>query len=392
MQKSRICDAFFRGITAALGGALLLSVNACGSAGVVDAPSDEAAGSISEELINWRTLTLTNGWSAANGSTPAVANINGILTFRGAIKGTPTATDSPFTLPSDLRPNAGGNPPGYDSVQVRVAMYNNDQGTLSFTFNNNPDGASYVTRLTQDRLDGPGADARAYTSLDGVSIDVTSVGATELPFDRNHWATAYAHRSQGAEPALSAKVVNSFVRFQGYLVGNEGNASNYLTNLPQNMRPTQTVYVPVSLCDGLGASNGVLRILSNGDVYVDANQPAGIVCGTSVEGANFAIAAGNSVPLSLVNGWVPFSSRTVKVRNDGGVIRFHGAIYGGSNVKFATLPQNMRPARSISIVADASGQQAVRIRIDAAGNMTVDDASLAYAQSRLSLDGVSFAL
>ena len=73
----------------------LLCLAGCGSA-------DEALETLgsSQEPLTWSNLTLNKGWSAANGTAPAVTKVGNIIVFRGAFKGDPNVVkDDPFVLP-----------------------------------------------------------------------------------------------------------------------------------------------------------------------------------------------------------------------------------------------------------------------------------------------------
>ncbi|HEV8548667.1 MAG TPA: hypothetical protein VGQ57_06560, partial [Polyangiaceae bacterium] len=101
---------------------------------------------------------------------------------------------------------------------------------------------------------------------------------------------------------------------------------------------------------------------------------------------------GNS-PLTLVNGWGQYSSaRLVRVGKYGNVVRFQGAISGGTNTKFATLPTSLRPTRTVYVPTVTNGTTG-RIIISTAGDMTIENpGGLSNAALFTSLDGVSFGL
>jgi len=366
----------------------LLCLAGCGSAESSEAL--ETLGS-SQEPLTWSNLTLNKGWSAANGTTPAVTKVGNIIVFRGAFKGDPNVVkDDPFVLPPAYRPvvTGGGGP----SVDLRVTMSGNAGGTLKF-FNNNTVGA-YETHLIQDGLAGPGPQALTFTSLDGVSIDVyRGIEAATI------WGGQYSYRLD-SHPATWQKI-NGFVRFEGELTDSDYKAAGdmFLFSLPsgQGVVPGQDVYVPVTLCPGIhphGVSGtyGRLHIYPTGAVYVEpegVDTPAAD-CTTSLEGTGYSMTTGGTT-LTLGTGWTALSSRAVKVRNDSGVIRFEGAVHNGTSTTVATLPTGMRPAQTIYVVADGYGAMHLRLIIDSAGKVKVDDSMLGLAAEALSLDGVSFA-
>ena len=376
------------GVVLCLGGGVPLGLAGCG-------PEEESIDTVTGAVTTpWQNLTLGNGWSSAVGMTAAVRLVNDVITFKGAIVGNANATDSPFTLPAQFRPATGVT--GYDSVRLRLVMSGNTGGSLEF----NAGTLIYETHLRQDGLTGPGSAARTITSLDGVSLDKTSDDATRLGFEANYWTGEYGFRNQNLEAAASAKLVDGFVRFQGFLKAGVGKDPLLmrLFTLPPNLRPGQSVFVPVNLCAGSSgsASYGRLRIHANGEVFVQApvNNHAVANCGVSLEGASFSLSY-TPTSLSLAPGWTPYSPRAVKVRNSNGVIRFEGAVKGDAVTAtsiVATLPVGMRPSKTLYVVADVQDAKRARLIIHANGEITIDSSLLGAARGLLSLDGVFFAL
>jgi hypothetical protein len=374
-----------------VGGGLLmvLAATACGpDANAPLGPTvTESVDSMRQELISWTPLTLINGWSASSGTSPAVGLVNGIITFRGIIKGTANATDNPFVLPAAFRPRVSAS--GWDSVQLRLTTKDNVGATLSFLLNNV--AGTYETHLRQDGLSGPGTAARTFTSLDGVTVDTFATDATEVDYGSHGWSGVYSFRSQGAAPAASAKIVNGFVRFQGHLSG--GDESWYLFTLPPEMRPQDFVMVPISL--GFSQSTysyGRLVIAGNGNVWAQ-NQGwdwSKATAGVSLEGAAFALADSGTSAIALKNGTLSNSNRTIRARNDNGIIRLQGTVRAGSSTTVATLPLGMAPTKTVFVVADMCDAVKGRVVINTAGDITVDSFLLSSAQCGLSFDGVSF--
>lgn len=349
----------------------------------------------SKQALTWENLSLNPGWYAINDSTPGVTIDNhGVLRFRGAIAGTSSAGIAPFSLPAGYIPNPGS---GGDSFRVRVVMSGNAGGTLSFVLNAAQNGLD--TFLIEDGGTDPGA-GRNLTSLDGIAVDMTSVAATVIvpagPANEYGWSGIYSFRNQGAEPPASGKVVDGFVRLQGLLTRGSSSTDLRLFTLPPNLRPSTAAYVPVALHDcsptSWDGTYGRLSIATNGrvSVQVPSGQAVHANCGTSLENVSFAV-SGTSSALSLRGTWAPYSTRPVRVRDDGaGLIRFEGAVRGGSDVEVARLPIPMRPSRRVWVAVDSGYAAKARLRIEADGYVRIDPSVLPTASTFLSLDGASF--
>jgi len=210
-------------------------------------------------------LTLVNGWTPAELSTPAVGDINGIVHLKGSIEhGTSPVA---FTLPAGFRPAT--------NVYVPVDMCNATNGRLDIA----PSGVVSV-----QAEGGAFSDAQCFTSLDGASFATSASSFTPLSLV-NLWTNA----PYGTSDAAAANI-NGIVYLKGAIAtpGTEPTAFN----LPAGMRPSIWVYVPVDLC---GATYGHLYIEPNGDVTV---APEGgpwspnwsdVQCFTSLDGVSFAL-------------------------------------------------------------------------------------------------------
>lgn len=331
----------------------------------------------------WTTLALGNGWQNYWGSTypPAIGRVNGVVTFRGALKATNPTSDSPFTLPTgptSFLPSPASN------LDLRVVLSGGVGGTIHFDLN----GAAHILQDGESPL-GPGPAAKTLTSLDGVSFDQSA--GTETPLEpEGDWGPLYGFRVGGTNLwGAYVKEVDGFVRFQGLLTNSYPTSyDGFLFNLDAEFRPGNNVYVPTTLG---GQTWGQLTIYSNGDVYVNGSSVAAN-SGTSLEGVSFSNTLDGSVPLDLDNDWGPYSARSVKVGTYGGVVRFQGAISGGTSATVATLPSGMWPPTTVYLVAAAYGPVPARIVVSTSGVVTVDSPGLSVASMFLSLDGVSFGL
>jgi hypothetical protein len=192
-----------------------------------------------------------------------------------------------------------------------------------------------------------------------------------------------------------AKVVNGFVRFQGNLT-NTMDTPFTLFRLPsgQGMIPAKTVYVPISLCPLASSVAGRIVINTNGDVVVEGSS-ADAWCGVSLDGASYSMASSSgSQPISLSSGWVPYSTRAVRVRTDnGGVVRLEGAVKNGTTNTIGTLPSGKRPGKTIYVAANGIFNNYPSVlSINSLGIVKVLWPPMLLAPLGISLDGVSFAL
>jgi hypothetical protein len=389
-----------RGLAGPLGtafcGLALLGASACTA--VTSEDPGETTGVAEQALTGgWTTLTLANNWTNQPGTTAAIGKINSsTLVFRGQLNGTASTGPKAFYMPAAFHVP--------DTVELRMVMAGTSGGNLHI------DLSDYSASVEQDGVEphGPGQEGKYFSSLDGLSYDVVSTSVTPLSYgDSGDWVFLYGHRHGGMETwAVSAKVVNGFVRLQGFLKKAEGaNPNNmYLFNIPPAhstppvvpaLRPGQTVYVPVSLGGDCGAQQayGRLVIYSNGDVYVqpENGNNAAANCGVSFEGVSYSLSS-NGTDLPLMNGWHAYSSRKVRYRNDNGVVRFEGAISGGTSFIIANLPSGFRPPTTVYLPADSYGATRARIVVTSTGFVSVDVPAVSTASGFLSLDSVSFPL
>jgi len=203
-------------------------------------------------------LTLQNGWTNAPLSTgnAAAVNVGGIVHLKGAIA---TSGSNPvaFTLPGGLRPAT--------TTYVKVDLCNSANGRLVIA----PTGQ--VTVQAQLSF----ADAACFTSLDGVSYALTA-HAVLSPLNGWHSYSAVTARA-------GASAAGGIVQMKGAIATSGINARAF--TLPANLRPANTVYVPVDLC---GASNGRLIIAPSGSVVVQAQSSfSDAQCFTSLDGVSY---------------------------------------------------------------------------------------------------------
>ncbi|MGB9234060.1 MAG: hypothetical protein WCC04_06570 [Terriglobales bacterium] len=206
-------------------------------------------------------LTLINGWTNAPYATSdaAVANINGIVHFKGAIATTGTNAE-PFVLPTGFRP-------AHD-VYIPVNLCDATNGRLYIL-------TSGVVSVQAEG--GTFSNAQCFTSLDGAWFVAKDTGFKALTLI-NGW-TNTVYKTSRAEAGNAYGIVY----FQGAMSTTGTNAEPFV--LPPSLRPVTNVYVPVDLC---GATNGRLIIQTNGAVTVEAQTAfSDAQCFTSLDGVSF---------------------------------------------------------------------------------------------------------
>lgn len=381
------------------GGFLLLALAAC-SAEAPGLEESESVGQGTDAIAGgWQTLTLKNGWQAfAAGLEPAVGIVDGIVTFKGALKATSPTSDIPFDLPSSFLPSPKSN------VAMPIALsksgLSGSYGTLFIDLN----GKVHISEDGYAGSDTVGPRARAMSSLEGAAFD--QVAGQLLPVVSG-WEESYGTRVPPGDdehpPALIKQVgapSSSFVRFQGGITWAAEGYGGFIATIPTtgslgfDARPSNTVFVPTHL-GGLGSTGswGLLTIHPSGDIYVNGNANASNDV-TSFEGVFYSKNLNNQT-LSLGQGWSAYSARSVRVGKYGDVVRFQGAIKGASNATttIATLPSDFWPTRKVYVVAGVTYNTSplpARLVIQTDGKVQVDDPGLTYAKQMLTLDGVSF--
>ena len=363
-RAARLCRSLPLAVTALLGAVAALL------AGVVALPQSALAAA-GPPSVTFTKLTLINGWNTYSGSaSPAVADISGIVHFEGAISTSSSNTnDVAFVLPPAFRPAK--------NVVVPVDMCNATSGELAIA----PTGETQV--ISQ----GANSNATCFTSLDGVSFALSSRSFTKLKL-RPGWTEFDSLYRKAA-----ARVVGGIVHLEGE-IKTAGTKLAAFT-LPAGFRPSKDVYVLINLCTG---SIGRLDIAPSGAVSVEAEGTGNlwmIQCGTSLDGAWFALSPKSFKPLTLQNGWMNAPSGTAKaaVRTISGIVHFKGAIWtNGTSGDPFVLPAGDRPANEVFISVDMCGGNNGRLNIYPNGVVTVEaQDDFGEAQCLTSLDGASFA-
>jgi hypothetical protein len=207
-------------------------------------------------------LTPINGWGPTDYGTasPAVALVNGVVHFQGAISASSPPTSTAFTLPSDMTPSV--------AIYVPVDMCDSTNGRLDI----GTDGS-----VSLEEEDGSTTNENCFTSLDGASFILTPKDSTLLKL-KNGWTS----EPFGTGPA-SVELSKGIVRFAGAISG--GRSADVLFKLPSTMKPSKDVYIQVDLCD---TTNGRLEILPSGKVTVQGEDDGTDAnCFTSLDGASF---------------------------------------------------------------------------------------------------------
>ncbi len=314
-------------------------------------------------------LDLQNGWIEApygNGR-PEVFQTDGVVHFKGAIAF--GASTQAFTLPPGYRPST--------RVYTHVDLCGANPGRMQI---------ETTGEVNVVDADGGIVNASCFVSLDGAKFLASSTASTPMVL-LSGWSGA-----PFGTAAPSAQLIDGIVHLKGAVSG--GLAPN-LFFLPPGMRPATAVYVRVDLCQG---RKGRLVISPSGDVSVNAVGPlSDAQCFTSLEGASFAVATTGFTELTLQNGWTnaPFStSNAAASMADDGIVRFKGAVSGGSSALLFTLPDSMRPTTTAWIPIDLCVTQPGRLRVQSSGEVFVEFVGSTTfelsAQCFTSLDGASF--
>jgi hypothetical protein len=181
------------------------------------------------------------------------------VTLKGAIATTGT-NPAAFTLPAADRPAT--------TVYVPVDLCDATNGRLEIA----PSGVATVQAES-----GTFSNAQCFTSLDGVSFAASASGFTTLSL-QNSWTNAPFGTSDAA-----AEDIAGIVHFKGAVAGG---TTGVITTLPAALRPTNTVYIPVDMCN---ATNGRLIIAPTGTVTAEAESNlSNAECFTSLDGASFS--------------------------------------------------------------------------------------------------------
>jgi hypothetical protein len=318
------------------------------------------------------SLTLINGWSTYPGSaTPAITDISGTVYLKGAITTSSSSTNNvAFVLPPGFRPAK--------YVNVPVDMCDSTGGELNIA----------PTGVTEVISGGANSNATCFTSLDGASFALSPKSFTALKLQPG-W-TEFDNLFRKA----AARVAGGFVHLEGE-IKTAGTKPGAFT-LPAKFRPSKNVDVQINLCTG---SIGRLHIAPSGAVTVQAEGTGNFwmaQCGTSLEGASFALSPKSFTALTLQNGWVnaPSGTANAAVRNISGIVHFRGAIgTSGTNASPFVLPAAFRPATTVYMPVSLCNGNNGRLVIPPDGVVAVEAENNEFAQAQCltSLDGASFA-
>ena len=227
----------------------MLGLSLLGAAGCGAPEADEVQSVESAITGDWTPLSFINGWEAYGGTTPGIGVVNGVVTFRGAIKApVGSANSAAFLFPSALLPDPAAG------VYMRTVV----SGNLGAAVFINPFVAQTPVSILQDGvgLTGLGAAARTFTSLDGLSFD--RVGGDPIVHDDAVWDAVYRFREHehGCNTCGAyVKDVDGFVRLQGLLTKHvQSNYDGYLFTLPAKYVPGQMVMVPANFGGGTAST------------------------------------------------------------------------------------------------------------------------------------------
>jgi hypothetical protein len=319
-------------------------------------------------------LTLERGWARylSSSARPAVTLSSNIVRFRGAMK-TTGSDGAAFRMPRGMSPPA--------TTYLPINVCNGKKGRLTIS----PDGSVAVSSV-----DGF-AEAKCFTSLDGVSFVYSTAGWYTIPLI-NGWS------NYGTRNAALVRVGGDTVHLAGSI--RTSGANTYPNTvpfiLPEVYRPAANVYLPIDLC---GGTKGALLIQSNGTATVYASGGAvwsDAQCFTSLDGVSFSQTAAGFTSMTLKNQWTNaiFSTRPAAARLlPNGIVQLQGAAANGLNAALFTLPAAMRPKSNVYVTADLCSGAKGRVIISTSGDLTVQqgDGGFAMAQCVSSFEGVWFA-
>src|SRR6185437_11770444 len=164
--------------------------------------------------------------------------------------------------------------------------------------------------------------------------------------------------------------------------------------LPAGLAPPSNVYLPV---DGYQSAKVRLYVSSGGVVttVVPPGAAASTSTGfTSLEGVSFPVSSAGYTSLTLLNSWTNYpGTRAPAVANVGGIVRFQGAVSGGTTGELFVLPSSMAPPSTVYVQADLYLGARGRLVIGTDGSVSVQaQSSFSDAQDFTSLEGAWFAL
>ncbi len=232
------------------------------------------------------------------------------------------------------------------------------------------------------------------TCVDGTVGSYTACGgATGQDFTPLTLQNGWTGQAFYTANAAAARDCSGIVQLKGGISTSGTNLSAF--TLPPALQPGVYVYLPV---DGYAAAKVRLYITPTGvvNVYAPSGAPTDATSFTSLEGVSFPVSTTGYTPLTLQNGWTSYggSTRAPAVANVGGIIRFQGAVSGGTSAPVFTLPSSMWPSTTTYVSANLYLGARGRLVIQTNGVVTVETqtGTFADASSFTSLEGVWFAL
>src|SRR5258708_32049739 len=155
---------------------------------------EAALGAVAAPGVTFTKLTLLNGWGTYpfGSASPAVANISGVVYFKGAISTSSSNTNNvAFVLPAGFRPSK--------YVDVPVDMCNATMGELNIA----PSGVTQVISAAAN------SDATCFTSLDGVSFALSTTSFTALKLQPGWTEVGSFYRK------AAVRLLDGVVHFEG---------------------------------------------------------------------------------------------------------------------------------------------------------------------------------
>lgn len=219
--------------------------------------------SFARSAASFTQLPLRAGWKEFSSlfRKGAVRLAGGFVRFEGEIRPTGKNTAA-FVLPAGFRPGR--------NVRILINLCTGEMGQLDIT-------AKGVATVRSES--GQSFAIKCGTSLDGAAFAQSPKSFTGLTL-KNGW-----QNSPPGTAKTAVRVISGIVRFRGAIRTSGKNPDPFI--LPAALRPRHTVYVTVSLCDGI---NGRLQIAPDGGVAVEPenNDFTHARCLASLDGISFA--------------------------------------------------------------------------------------------------------
>jgi hypothetical protein len=186
------------------------------------------------------------------------------------------------------------------------------------------------------------APALAAGSQQGKQAAVTGVSWHKLTL-LNGWKSSQSTWNTG-NPSYAIK--GGVVYLSGSLHG--GSPTANFAVLPKAARPAHWLYLTIATQNG---TNGVLRIQSDGKMYVYSTPATNATTFSSLAAVSYPTAAIALANFALTNGWAsadaPYGTGDPAYAVRNGIVYLAGSLKGGTVADFGLLPAGARPSNLI---------------------------------------------